>query len=282
MRNRNRLFCILILLISVLFVGAFIIPECSLTVHLTFADGTTNAEGIEIELIQIADLNGSDMSYCTQFSSFEKDISSLEEHGYTSALTKYIDENKITGITKKTDKDGTVVFDKLESGVYYSRETSIKESSTVFEPFLTIIPTDGKYDVTAEPKTIAVGTDETELTVKKVWNDNGKNRPTSVKVRLRNEDGIVETVTLDKSNNWTYKWEGLDSKKTWSLEEINIPSGYEVSYSTEGTVCTITNTAKLIQTGQNNIPIPVLFFAGTLFISAGVMLKIIGKGKEDE
>ena len=282
MKNRVKLFCISIIMILMLFAGAFVIPECSLTIHLAFADASTNAEGIEIELIQVADLKDSGLVYCSPFSSFEKDIGSLEEHGYTKALSSFIDQNKITGVKKSTDKDGYVVFDKLTPGVYYSREINIKENSPVFEPFLTVIPTDGKYDVTAEPKTIAVGTSETELTVKKVWNDDGKNRPSSVKVMLKNEEGVKQTVTLNSSNDWTYKWEGLDSKKTWTIEEIDIPSGYKASYSTEGKVCTITNTAKLIQTGQTNWPMPVLFFAGILFISAGVMLKIIGKGREDE
>lgn len=284
MRNRLRLFIILILILAMLFTGASVPGDCSLTLHLTTDSQNEDPSGVEIEVIKVADVTGSGLVYCADFSSFDKDIDSLAEKGFCEALTGFINNNGIQGTVVTTDKDGFAVLRNLDQGVYYSREKSVKENSPVFAPFLSVIPTDGKKDVTVEPKTVARSiTDETiSLTVKKVWNDDGKNRPDSVKVKLSSEDGEKETITLSSANSWTYKWEDLAKDKKWSVEEIDIPSGYKATYSSEGTVVTITNTAKLIQTGQTDWPLPVLFFAGMLFISAGVMLKIVGRKNDDE
>ena len=52
-------------------------------------------------------------------------------------------------------------------------------------------------------------------------------------------------VTLNAENNWTYTWDGLAQKEAgktiiYRVEEINVPEGYEVSYSED--TFTITNT----------------------------------------
>ena len=59
-----------------------------------------------------------------------------------------------------------------------------------------------------------------------------------------------------------------------------MPAGYTPVYSATGDVVTITNTARLIQTGQLNWPVPVLAGLGTLFLAAGVIL--LTKKKEDD
>lgn len=118
------------------------------------------------------------------------------------------------------------------------------------------------------------------ITVKKVWSDNGKNRPTSVTVALYNGKEQVETVTLSKSNSWTYTWEQLDGLGDWSVKEINVPKGYKATYKEKDGVTTITNTASLIQTGQLNWPIPVLGGLGVLLVLFGLFL-LLRKRKEE-
>lgn len=112
-----------------------------------------------------------------------------------------------------------------------------------------------------------------DLTVKKVWSDeNNKNgiRPASVTVTLYNGDKAVKKVTLGKQNNWSYTWSNLDGSGAWSVLETGIPKKYVPSYRTKGDVVTITNTARLIQTGQLNWPIPVLGSLGALMIFFGI------------
>ena len=89
--------------------------------------------------------------------------------------------------------------------------------------------------------------EETEATVKKVWDDNNNQdgkRPTSLKVTLSNGT----EVTLNEANNWTAKVEKLpkyDNGKeivyTWT--EDKLPNGYTLSdTSKDGTVTTLTNS----------------------------------------
>jgi uncharacterized surface anchored protein len=115
------------------------------------------------------------------------------------------------------------------------------------------------------------------VTVTKVWNDDGQNRPESVKINLKNEDGVYDTVTLTAEGNWKYEWESLSGNKTWSVEEVSVPEGYTVTYKNDGNDFTVTNTSKLVQTGIEQRPVPVLFIAGILLIGAGLIVKATEK-----
>lgn len=116
---------------------------------------------------------------------------------------------------------------------------------------------------------------KTSLTVKKVWRDNGKNRPSSVAVRLLDGRTVKDEITLSENNGWTYTWDKLEAEDhSWSVDEVNVPKGYTASYKTDKTVTTITNTYSqnvLIQTGQLNYPIPILLCAGAAFIIMGML-----------
>lgn len=72
-----------------------------------------------------------------------------------------------------------------------------------------------------------------KLTVHKIWEDNGyPERPNSVTARLLRDGETYETVELSEDNQWTYTWDELDDRYSWSVEE-DVPAGYEVSYKTE-------------------------------------------------
>lgn len=109
-----------------------------------------------------------------------------------------------------------------------------------------------------------------DIEVKKVWsNDTASERPSSVTVTLYNGTTAYDTVKLSAKNNWTYHWKDLDVYGNWQVKEINIPKGYTPSYSVSGNVTTITNTRKLIHTGQLTWPIMVLGGAGLALVALG-------------
>lgn len=65
------------------------------------------------------------------------------------------------------------------------------------------------------------------LTVTKVWERYGHQEseiPDSVQVQLY-ENGVESgtPVTLKKSEGWTYRWDKLDSSKTYEVKEVNTP-----------------------------------------------------------
>ena len=121
-----------------------------------------------------------------------------------------------------------------------------------------------------------------ELTVRKVWSDNGKNRPDSVTVELLDGGAVVDTITLGAWNDWSYTWSELDAREghSWKVREANVPQGYKASYSSDGSTVTIRNTLSLIQTGQLNWPVPVMAGAGGLLVLSGIAV-LLKKRKSD-
>ena len=273
---------------------------CSLTLTIASSDGEhEKAEGCEVLLFEIASatVNGSDISYSLKgdFTSSGIDLK-LPDEDLADAAYKYISSNDLTknGAAAVSGPDGIIVYKNLECGIYLVVNSRPAEGFAEFVPFICHLPAaDGTgsflYDVNAEPKTVykpPVPPATTDITVRKVWNDDGSKRPDKIVISLNNENGTYAEQELTGTDNWTYTWTGLDPALKWSVEEKNVPEGYSVTYSSEtgeGVITfTVTNTAKLIQTGQNEKEIAILFFAGILLISAGIIIRIVGRRADEE
>ncbi|MBQ8598664.1 MAG: Cna B-type domain-containing protein, partial [Oscillospiraceae bacterium] len=124
-------------------------------------------------------------------------------------------------------------------------------------------------------------TDEIDVRVKKVWkNDDTSTRPNKVTVELYRDGKYYDTVTLSEKNNWTYRWEDLDEDYNWTVKEVNVADGYEVSYKQRGNTTTITNSGRMLDDdGMLWWPVPVLLGAGAVLIVAG---KRTSRRKDDE
>lgn len=159
-------------------------------------------------------------------------------------------------------------FDRLAEGhTWTAEEAAVPAGYTVSyktEGTETTI-TNTKNDTPPTPPTYPL-----DITVHKVWsNDNGKARPSSVTVTLYNGDIAYDRVRLSAHNNWTYTWKDPNAYGNWQVIETNIPKGYVPSYSVSGNIVTVTNTCRLIQTGQLNWPIWVLGGAGLALVALG-------------
>ena len=86
----------------------------------------------------------------------------------------------------------------------------------------------------------------TELTVNKVWNDDGVNRPDSITVYLLRDGELADSVEITEAMNWTYTWEKLPAVYSWSVVEGEI-DGYTMEYKADGTEVTITNTKVVVK-----------------------------------
>lgn len=86
----------------------------------------------------------------------------------------------------------------------------------------------------------------TTVTVNKIWkNDDASTRPDSVQIQLKkNGEPEGDPVTLSDDNGWSYSWNALEAGQEYTVEEVNVPDGYEVSVAHEGNVWTVTNTKK--------------------------------------
>ena len=83
----------------------------------------------------------------------------------------------------------------------------------------------------------------TDITVRKVWDAEGEKTPESVAVTLMRNGETYEKVILSEENNWTYTWKRLPASEKWTVEETDVPEGYRATYSADGNIITITNTA---------------------------------------
>lgn len=220
-------------------------------------------------------------------------LDDLNAEGLADSLKEYAEDNAIPGITNTAGEDGAVVFDGLDLGLYLIVQAGELDGYYHTGPFIVAIPmtsADGSewlYDIEASPKAEAYEpqpTEYTEITVIKVWEDaEGEAHPDSVTVQLLMDGEPYATAVLNDENGWTYTWTELPKEHSWTVIEQNVPSGYAVTYRYTDEAVIVTNTAKLIQTGQLNWPIPVLASAGVVLFAAGwVMCLKSNKNKNEQ
>ncbi len=255
------------------------------SVSVTLKDGDTAVSGAEITLYQVAaaetENSGLQFVFTEDFRGFGGTPTDLTEET-VSRLADYAVQNSVGGEALRTDENGSVRFEGLSLGLYLAVQSGSVPGYSDCSPFLVSVPTksDGNwiYDIDATPKTDIVRL--VDITVKKLWNDDGENRPESITVELRNGDAVVDTVTLKEQNGWSHTWENQPKGDAWSVKEIHIPKGYTATYAQNGFEYTITNTPTLIQTGQLKWPVPVLAGAGLLLFAIGWVLYFKGESKK--
>ena len=124
------------------------------------------------------------------------------------------------------------------------------------------------YDVNASPKTEVVKL--VSITIKKVWNtDESTSATDSVTVQLLKDGVLIATAVLNDQNQWQVVYTNMPESDAYTIVEVDVPEGFVASYSQNGYIFTVTNTASLIQTGQLIWPIPVLAMAGLFLIVVG-------------
>ncbi len=108
------------------------------------------------------------------------------------------------------------------------------------------------YTVTNSHKT-----EETEVKVKKVWNDDNDQDGyrTDVTVNLLADGKVIDSVTLNEDNNWSYDWIKLDKKAAGKDIDYTVTEDAVSKYTTEITKAadgtftyTITNSHKTEET----------------------------------
>ncbi|MCF0114472.1 MAG: Cna B-type domain-containing protein, partial [Erysipelotrichaceae bacterium] len=108
--------------------------------------------------------------------------------------------------------------------------------------------------------------EETERTVKKVWNDNNNQdgkRPANLNVVLMADGEVYKSVVLNADNNWSYTAEklpvyaaGKQITYTWAEDEDGLPEGYELTDTkTSGKITTFTNSYKPEETDRTVVKV---------------------------
>lgn len=278
------------------------------TASLTLKEISSNTSqplaGLDLTIYRVAafsDSNGSSFKLTSNYSSCGIDVNDIstseKQTAAASTAMAYINAKSIAGITCKSDSSGIAAFNNLQVGLYLVRITSsdanIKVASGLFFVSLPMANSDGtwQYHVVGQPKSIFSTSDGETHTVRKIWSDTGyeNNRPAEIKVGLYRSGVLVDTVTLNKLNDWSYVWSGLSDGFTWTAKELTVPTGYTSLTENTGTITTITNTylggvtipdddvplAAFPQTGQNVIGMFVCLTGGLILLIFGFFELIV-------
>lgn len=181
---------------------------------------------------------------------------------FVNARTKdllKVDGKEITSVKKQTF-DNSKASIKMPFAFDATKTDLLAKDGTLADVVAYVYVYDSKGnliasedDLTNKDQTITLYTEDTKISVKKVWEDNEDQdgiRPAAIKVQLY-ADGKASgrTVELSENNNWKYTWNDLDKQKdgediVYTVDEIEIPDGYTKTVTNKGAAFTITNTHK--------------------------------------
>lgn len=282
MRNKTISFCLVVVLLTALPITAYaqdldFNQKGSIRVALVEKNGNTPIAGAELSVYHVATValnSKGNLSY-NYTEPFEACGAEIDDPGLSAKLEQFLNTQAVTATKAVTDSLGTANCTGLPLGLYFVKQTNTVEGFAPCKPFLVTVPllSDGvyHYDVEATPKTEVAKL--TSITIKKVWNtDETSKIPDSVTVQLLRNGTIVKTATLNAQNQWQATFPDMPESDDYSVQEINIPQGFTVTYAQNGYSYTVTNTAALIQTGQLTWPIPVLAFIGVVLLIVGTVI----------
>ena len=151
------------------------------------------------------------------------------------------------------------------AGAAFTAETEVKQSLTVYAQWT-------RKQIETE--------DTISVTVKKVWklNDGGK-ATDSVTVALYKNGNMDRTAVLNDANRWTYTWDDLSAKDTWTVEEPEVPNGFKAVVERKGSVFTITNDDIRVDVPQTGDKSHWLLWTVLLLASGLGITQCVRKGK---
>ena len=158
------------------------------------------------------------------------------------------------------NNDGIVDHPKEMNLYIYSTETLHKyiyKEVEYTEPYQNLLGITGYFeeeqDIQKEYKVSMVNkysTETRDITVNKTWDDKenyNNKRPATITIRLKADGVEIDSIKLDESSGWTYKWTKLDKFKNGKLINYTIEEDEVLEYDTEitgdmDTVFVVTNS----------------------------------------
>ncbi len=294
--------------------AAISIPQQNGAIYLTVADSQTKQpiENVKFRLYYVASVrnagNNAYFDYISPYNECNMPLGNLQDAYLPLHLAVFAMERNLAYTEESSDKNGHILFNNLELGVYLLVPDIDSEGGFRITPFLVCVPMydtvekEWEYSINATPKIEdSEETDETTyISVKKLW-DTHSDHPDEITVSLLRDFVAIETVVLNDENNWTYRWNNLSKNYVWDIIETEVPDGYIVSYDTSSNTVIITNKDttptppppptepgdspkppddELIDTGQLNWPVPILSAIGLLLFATGWAMLNLGKREE--
>ncbi|EPC8422377.1 Cna B-type domain-containing protein, partial [Bacillus wiedmannii] len=159
----------------------------------------------------------------------------------------YKEPDEQVGDVYKTDEKGIIEIPNLQPGKYYVKEVSAPDYVD-FDPQAKVIFEVKSDAVNGVKLPISNKVKTTSIAGTKTWkNDNEKDRPSSIKVELLQNEKVVDTKEVTAADGWKYKFDNLAT-----YDANGVAYKYEVKeqpidgYTTEVNGYDITNT-KVVQ-----------------------------------
>lgn len=261
-----------------------------LNITLTDKEENKAIEGAELTLYKIANVSEKDYHLYYEYVegiNCNASLDNLESSTLTNEINSCLNDDIIV-MKKITDKDGIVLFDNLELGLYLVKQTNKVKGYSTINSYLITIPkvVDNKftYEISSKPKTDILRL--IDINVKKIWNtplsnkNDKENLPQYIEVGLYKDNELISKIKLNKDNNWSYTWEDLEKSDNYDIIEINVPKGYTATYEKIDNTVVITNTKTLVQTGNNNYLALIIGLFGVTFIMLGIFYNLKVKNEQ--
>lgn len=295
MKKRIILLClVLCLLLPAMAQAAALQPDHAASLTLRVTDEGTGLPGVRFDVYRVAAFNEHGRFQLLEgFAAPGVDINHVEGAEAWSALAKVLAaQAKTPTAAKATDPEGKAAFTGLKIGLYLAVGYPIEYGSSAYDfaPFLVSVP--GKngevwvYHVQADVKHTESGLVR-ELHIIKNWQDGNRlnKRPEQIKVGLFCDGVLYATAVLNAQNGWMMSYHDLAAAHVWTVEELEVPSGYSVTYTQADDAYVIINTLEdkpgggsgtnenIPQTGLLWWPVPVLAVLGLALVALGLVMR---------
>lgn len=146
-----------------------------------------------------------------------------------------------------TNVQGKLLVDNLEKGIYLVAGQPYFSEEMIYttQPQLITLPMGDLEHVVLDVKASAEQKQDEPVSVKvlKNWKDqnNIPERPAKVTIYLLKDGNVIDTVVLNRKNNWKFIWDGLNPNSQWSIVEEPV-HGYLVTVERIGNTYLVTNT----------------------------------------
>lgn len=214
----------------------------------------TTLVGMKWKIYRVGERQNGDFVLTGDFAKYPVSLGDMSVESVSTAaktLESYAIADSIAPLAQgKTDKTGEKVFGSLDPGLYLASGRVLQIGDIYYVPSALLIEVGDEgavFDYDAYPKyTYAtLGGEVVAYTVRKVWVGDeaaAEDRPVDITVDLYKGEVLDDTVVLDESNNWQYRWVDLEDGYDWHVVERNIPVDYEVSIDFNETQYLIKNS----------------------------------------
>lgn len=247
-------------------------------INITLSDNENNVvNDAEITIYKLADATIKNNNLVFNYNeNLNNCVKNIDEGVLTNTELECILNANIKGISKNTDNLGEVTFEELDLGLYLIMQTNDVKNYSKIKPFLLSMPivsdNEWTYSVSGTPKVEVKSL--FDLTVIKEWIIiNKKKEPESIEVELILNGEVLDKVELNGENNWEYTWEQIEKSDNYTIREVEVPEGFIATYRVDNTnKLIVTNSEKLVQTGNMPWIYEILGLVGITFIIVGIVI----------